>query len=595
MENYNINLEKTKKELKEMNKQYNIISNTRLCIGIIGLVSMVLSIVNHNMICFYIFICACILFVILIIKHNKIRDNREFLIGKCDVLTKRIDRLGHKWGSFKNNGEEFLTESSYVEKDLDIFGKDSLFQFLCVANTKDGKEQLAKFLTENNPNFDNLRERQKAVLELLEKKDLSMKLETYSMMIGNAEENKNNDWYDNFLKYITSMTKLFSKMIGTLSILLPIITITAGFLSLKLRINIGVLPFIVFIQLCISYYVSYKNKDVLNKVYSFCRHIDTYFNILDQIENNKFDSIYLKKLQSNLSINQKATHGIAKLSSLNEYFKIQKNPYVHILLQGLFMYDIHCIRMLERWKKTYGESMSLWFHVTGEIEALLSLSMIGLNGDVAYPIFRKEDQPLLKGEELIHPLIASDKVVANSIDLRGETGIITGSNMSGKTTFLRTLGINVVLAYAGAPVRAKSLELSEMKLFTSMRVVDDVSKGISTFYAEVWRIKEMAEYSKKKIPMLILIDEIFKGTNSADRIVGAKEVIKKLGKAHTILLVSTHDFELCDLIEEKNINGKNYHFEEYYQENQINFDYKIKNGRCLTTNAKYILKMAGLI
>lgn len=595
MENYNINLEKTKKELKEMNKQYNIISNTRLCIGIIGLVSMVLSIVNHNMICFYIFICACILFVILIIEHNKISDNREFLIGKCDVLKKRIDRLGHKWGGFKNNGEEFLTESSYVEKDLDIFGKDSLFQFLCVANTKDGKEQLAKFLTEKNPNFDNLRKRQKAILELLEKKDLSMKLETYSMMIGNAEENKNNDWYDNFLKYITSKTKLFSKMIGTLSILLPIITIIAGFLSLKLRINIGILSFIVFIQLCISYYVSYKNKDVLNKVYSFCRHIDTYFNILDQIENNKFDSIYLKKLQSNLSINQKATHGIAKLSSLNEYFKIQKNPYVHILLQGLFMYDIHCIRMLERWKKTYGESMSLWFHVIGEIEALLSLSMIGLNGDVAYPIFRKEDQPLLKGEELIHPLIASDKVVANSIDLRGETGIITGSNMSGKTTFLRTLGINVVLAYAGAPVRAKSLELSEMKLFTSMRVVDDVSKGISTFYAEVWRIKEMAEYSKKKIPMLILIDEIFKGTNSADRIVGAKEVIKKLGKAHTILLVSTHDFELCDLVEEKNINGKNYHFEEYYQENQINFDYKIKNGRCLTTNAKYILKMAGLI
>ena len=167
--------------------------------------------------------------------------------------------------------------------------------------------------------------------------------------------------------------------------------------------------------------------------------------------------------------------------------------------------------------------------------------------------------------------------------------------MSGKTTFMRTIGVNCILAYAGAPVCANKMIVSNMKIFTSMRVQDDVSKGISTFYAEVLRIKQIIEYSYKNEPMLVLIDEIFKGTNSADRIVGATEIIKALNKEHIICLVSTHDFELCSLVEKAEILGSNYHFEEFYRNNELHFDYKIKPGRCRTTNAKHILRMAGLM
>jgi DNA mismatch repair ATPase MutS len=167
--------------------------------------------------------------------------------------------------------------------------------------------------------------------------------------------------------------------------------------------------------------------------------------------------------------------------------------------------------------------------------------------------------------------------------------------MSGKTTFLRSIGVNMALAYAGGPVCAKNFETTCMALFTSMRIQDDVSQGISTFYAELLRIKTMVQYSVHKRPMLLLIDEIFKGTNSADRIIGAKETIKKLSQPWIISMISTHDFELCELSDNEDVKAVNYHFSEYYVNDEIRFDYIIKKGRCKTTNAKHLMRMAGIL
>lgn len=163
--------------------------------------------------------------------------------------------------------------------------------------------------------------------------------------------------------------------------------------------------------------------------------------------------------------------------------------------------------------------------------------------------------------------------------------------MSGKTTFLRTIGINMILLHAGAPICAVSGKATPMNVYTSMRVQDNVSEGISTFYAEILRIKDMMIASEKKEKMLVLVDEIFKGTNSADRIVCAKTALEKLHLPWIITFVSTHDFELCDM--DKTMNAKNYHFSEYYEDDKIQFDYTLKDGRCTTTNAKQLMKMAG--
>ena len=268
----------------------------------------------------------------------------------------------------------------------------------------------------------------------------------------------------------------------------------------------------------------------------------------------KFNSKYLKELQGRLQGDTSLTIGLEKLNHLNEAFLLQRNPYIHIPLQMLTMYDLHCMNQLDKWKSIYGKSITELFFVVGEIEALLSLSVLARDKLVVFPKIEDRKSVLFEGQD---------------INLNNKGVILTGSNMSGKTTFLRTIGVNVVLAYAGAPVCAKSMRLSCMKLFTSMRVQDDVSKGISSFYAEVLRIREMVEYSKRQKPMLVLIDEIFKGTNSADRITGAKEILKGLNKDYIIAVVSTHDFELCSLVEDKEIKGKNHHFEEYYEKDNI--------------------------
>lgn len=287
--------------------------------------------------------------------------------------------------------------------------------------------------------------------------------------------------------------------------------------------------------------------------------------------------------------------GIHKLNRIKDKFSMQRNPYIHIFLQLLFMYDVHCVRELESWKGVYGNSFRKIYMVIGEIESLLSLGIPALLQGVTFANILDCDRPVFQAKDIYHPLINSGEAVSNTIDVTKGVNIITGSNMSGKSTFMRTMGINLVLAYAGAPVCASEMNISLMNVCTCMRVTDDVFLGRSSFYAEVLRIKSIVDYSDKGMPLFIIIDEIFKGTNSIDRVTGAKEIVKRLSKPHIILFISTHDLEICSLIDNCEVQGNNYHFLEAYRDNEIVFDYKIKSGKCNSRNAKYILKMAGLI
>ena len=211
-----------------------------------------------------------------------------------------------------------------------------------------------------------------------------------------------------------------------------------------------------------------------------------------------------------------------------------------------------------------------------------------------FPTFLEGQAPRLAATALRNPLLPEETAVANDAALTAGTTIITGSNMSGKTTWLRTLGMNAVLAWAGAPVCATAFSLSPLALYTSIRVDDSLAEGMSTFYAELLRIKEMIEAERTGRPLLLLIDEIFKGTNSADRITGARAALAHLTNAHSITLVSTHDFELCDL-EVPGGSVRNAHFEEHYTDGKIAFDYRLRAGRCETTNAVYLLRLVGIV
>lgn len=273
------------------------------------------------------------------------------------------------------------------------------------------------------------------------------------------------------------------------------------------------------------------------------------------------------------------------------------------ILNALFLWDFHCVAALGKWKDHHGRHMRTWVETIGAFEALSSLAVIRqIHSDWSFP---EIDEPApaeghsqlpltFIAKDMGHPLIASDKRVTNSITIENSLGVVTGSNMSGKTTLLRTIGINLVLAYAGAPVCAQKLTCSIMNIFTSMRIHDDLNSGVSSFYAELLRIKMIIEYSHTRQPMIFLVDEIFRGTNSLDRIAGAETVLRNLSKDWIIGLISTHDFELCNLENQPGKLIKNYHFTEHYVDNQLCFDYKLRAGRSQTRNARYLMEMVGI-
>lgn len=223
-----------------------------------------------------------------------------------------------------------------------------------------------------------------------------------------------------------------------------------------------------------------------------------------------------------------------------------------------------------------------------ELESLISIAGLAfIKENITIP--KTTNNIELSFTNIHHPLLDEKTCITNNFQTQNGVNIITGSNMGGKTSFLRTIGINIILMNAGGYVCASTFNSAYYKIFTSMRINDDIEKGISTFYGELLRIKDMIDYLDKG-NMLVLIDEIFKGTNYQDRIYGAEEVIKKLNKTNTITFLTTHDFELCDI---KNI--KNYHVKEYYKNNKICFDYKIREGKCNSTNAKYLMKKLNII
>jgi DNA mismatch repair ATPase MutS len=323
--------------------------------------------------------------------------------------------------------------------------------------------------------------------------------------------------------------------------------------------------------------------------------VKAYSNILTLIENEKFESSYLNKLKEKLKDNSGilCKDEMKKLSNLLEWVGDSAGNAYFFILNVIVFADVFILFNLNKWRKVNGSKIENWLEVMGEFDALASISNLSFDHE-DWCFAEITDESGVVGKEISHPLIGS-RAVANNYELRKpkQITLITGSNMSGKSTFLRTIGINIILSYIGAPCSAKSFKCSIMNIYTCMRTKDNLEESISSFYAEILRIKLIIEACKRGEKLFFLLDEIFKGTNSKDRHTGATVLVKQLADNGAIGLLSTHDLELCDLEEEmKEID--NYNFREYYMENKINFDYKLRRGKSTTQNAVYLMKLAGI-
>lgn len=335
-----------------------------------------------------------------------------------------------------------------------------------------------------------------------------------------------------------------------------------------------------------------KNNTLLGNVEYLSNSLDNYVDILKLIEKENFDSKLLKKIQNDLFSGKASLKGIHKLQMITQRISIRSNGLLYILFNILFLWDYQNAFSLETWKKESGKNVESWLSAIGKIESLMSLAVpLLIERDLSFPNIDKENFTI-DAKDLGHPLIKKEERIYNDILIDDRILIITGSNMSGKTTFLRTIGINIVLTNAGAPTFSKELTLPIMDLYTSMRITDDLKNKISTFYGELLRIKDTLDYGKDHRNTFFLIDEIFRGTNSKDRIYGAKNVLRNLNEKGLMGAITTHDLELCQLDKDKRI--VNYNFREKYRDGLIDFDYKIRKGKSTTTNAKHLMELVGI-
>ncbi|MGH4122946.1 MAG: MutS-related protein [Clostridium sp.] len=579
--------------LKKQNEMVSFISLLRFLVFASGLGFTIFFYLRPNYyLCLSVLIATLLIFVFLAIKHSKIKHNKI----RCSTLSKInencIKRLTNNWKEFSDNGEDFSDENHNYTKDLDIFGDNSLFQWINSCTTYLGRKKLKDTFSAPIYSIEEIYKRQEAIKELTNNIGWTQRFEAEAIL----SENKNHNPEELF-KWVQSKNEFFLKswVIAIIRIL-PVITLSIFVSSLifpNISYKIGLIGVVIqIILLSLGYKEVSKNLDT---VHQYKNTILIYNKLLVHIENKKFSSEYLIKLKEKL-INSKgltASFQIKKLVNLVTLISDRKNMY-YIPINILTLWDYQCLINLQRFKKASGASLKSWLEVIGEMEALNSLSAIAYeHSNWTMPKF-KEGSPIFKAKSLGHPLLGTSRVY-NDVLIEKSRNIllITGSNMSGKSTLLRTTGINLVLAYAGAPVCADDFYCSIMDIYTCMRTSDNLEKNISSFYAELLRIKKLVSATENKAPIFFLLDEIFKGTNSIDRHTGAKVLVSKLSNENALGFVSTHDLELGE-IENTNVKVKNYHLREYYKDDKLYFDYKLRPGVSTTRNALYLMKMAGL-
>ena len=587
--------------LQKQEKQERLISNLRLVLFSVGLIIIVLTYMLNRYLDFVTaFFVFTAIFIYLVVRHSRLKERIKYTTILRDINTQALQRLHGKWQSFNDIGAEFKDINHNYSEDLDIFGKASLFQWINTAQTFRGRQMLKGLFSGEVGDSATIRLRQEAVKELAVMLTWRQRLLAEGMVVlanGKKIQDKLSD-PQNLINWAREKSEVFTDFwVILLSRVCPAITIILVILGFGLNIIPWAWPSAgLLIQAGL---LSFRRKErdwMFDIAEQYADDIKAYYLMLKHLEKHSFKSPYLKAIKDGLRDKEglEAYRQIEKLSVLIAPITSRRNAF-YTFFNILALRDFQYMIAMEKWKQQSGQALGEWFDALGKIEALASLAVIRFDHpDWVMPTII-DSQPIFEAVALGHPLLSVEKRKHNDLIFNGKVKalLITGSNMSGKSTILRTAGINLVLAYAGAPVCARSFQASFMSIYSCMRVSDNLEENISSFYAELLRIKRIVQKAESGERVFFLLDEVFKGTNSLDRHTGARVLIKKLSQTNALGLVSTHDLELCDLAEE-NERIVNYHFQEYYQEGKIYFDYQLRPGPSTTRNALYLMQLAGI-
>lgn len=530
-------------------------------------------------------------FLVLLKKHQQVKRKRDFNHHLAFINQDEAARLKRQYLR-PETGEQFASPTHSYTGDLDVFGKHSLFRLLNRTHTSLGQSRLATWL-KAPASSDAIRLRQEAVAELKPELNWRQELEAQAYL----EETVNRS-PEALIEWATVEHVPLPGYLNSIRFLFPAITLGlfVGWLTGYLP-GSGVLFGLAVHGLVLSR-LSARAGEVSEQTVDISTALKAFQNLFRQAETVAGSSVRIEAIRQALTAGSiPASNAISQLFRLTEGLNYRRNPYFYLLFGVATLWDVHYLLRLEVWRKLYGANLSIWFDALGELEALNSLAGFAY----AHPAYATpaivDDTLMLDFTQAAHPLLAPDRSIGNSLTFsgNGQTVLITGSNMSGKSTFLRTVGANVVLALAGAVVSADRFWCSPVRVFTSMRTQDSLEESTSSFYAELKRLQTLIGLTKQAeaIPVLYFLDEILKGTNSADRHRGAEALIRQMHQTTASGFVSTHDLELGQLTDADGF-VRNFHFQSDLNNGELVFDYTLRDGVCESFNASQLMQAIGI-
>lgn len=591
IEIYRANIEKYNSELQKLNEKKNRIAWARL--GVMILIAIA-AWQLYPVSLLFMFI-ALILLLAVFIRLVFIATNTKASIAHVKLLLHiNQQEIAIEDRNYLNlaDGHSFLPHVHEYANDLDIFGRASLYQYINRTTSEQGHQTLANWFLKPS-DIDIIIARQEAIKELAPLYDWRQQLQAHGLaqQIKQATEGKLAGWLQQPYQFInTSWWK-------SIRIIYPVITLSILSLHIIGVVSSPVFWTMIIIFLGLSSLASKKVIPQYIQLNKAVEEMDVLHNSLVCIEERSFKSSLLLRLQQSFKAdNGKASSAVKALKGILDRFDYRLNPLVFVPLNAFLLWDIQQVLQLERWKQSHREHVVSWFRDLGHIEALSTLANLHCNHpEWAFPSFDNAEGTL-QGKEIGHPLIPDDKRVTSSFSTegKGKIALVTGSNMAGKSTFLRSIGVNVVLAMMGAPVCATVFRLSSMRVVSSMRIADNLEENTSTFYAELKKLKYIIECVNNGEKVFLLLDEILRGTNSLDRHTGSKALIKQLMLHKGNGILATHDIELAQLEKEFPDGIHNYHFDVQVNNEELYFDYKLKEGICKSLNASILMKKIGI-
>jgi hypothetical protein len=577
--------------LARLQARDHALSNWRLALFLVGAAMGVALLAGDWLSPFWLLAPGAV-FVALVMLHDRVIQRRDLAAGSVQFYERALARLDHRWPGTGIQETDFVAEDHTYAADLDIFGKASLFELLCQARTRAGEQTLAAWLAAPAP-VEEIRRRQAAVDELRGQLDLR---EDLALLGGGLRAGVRPEVLIRWGAAAAAFPGRAGAAFGLLAWLMPVMA--AAVILAWVYLDTGPLPLLGgALALWVARRLAARRvKQVMADIHQPGRELLVVAGVLARLEQERFSAEALQALQQRLAARaDHASRAIRRLDNLVNLADSMQNAFF-ALFGALLMWDLHLALRIEAWRLANGPRIPGWLEAVGEFEALCSLASHAYEHP-ADPFPELLPGPArLEAEDVGHPLIPETDCVRNSVSLGdgARALIVSGSNMSGKSTLLRTLGINAVLAQAGAPVRARRLRLSPLSIGATIRIQDSLLAGRSRFFEEVKRLKQLMDLAEGDRPLLYLLDEVLHGTNSHDRQIGAAALVRQLLEHGAIGLLTTHDLALSAMAEQLPGRLRNVHFADRIQDGRLIFDYTLQPGVVRRSNAIALMRAVGL-